>query len=104
MILYLPCLVAFLSTARASCLHATSHLQRLVGPNNTVEVSKFGYTGGLGPLLWQTLATEYMLCEQGAYQSPINIGISSLPQKALQIKSSTVPFSEKRKLISQYYD
>jgi carbonic anhydrase len=69
-------LVSFLSTVHASCLHGTSYLQRRVAPNKTVEVSKFGYTGKFGPLLWQTLATDYALCDQGAYQSPINIGKS----------------------------
>jgi carbonic anhydrase len=52
------------------------HLHRRATSNNTVEVSKFGYSGAIGPLLWQTLAAENAICEKGENQSPINIGQS----------------------------
>jgi hypothetical protein len=67
-------LVGVVSIVQASCLHGTSHLVRQVTPNKTVEVSKFGYTGKIGPSLWHTLAKENSLCATGTYQSPINIG------------------------------
>jgi carbonic anhydrase len=57
--------------ANATCM---GHLHRRATSNNTVEISKFGYSGAIGPLLWQTLATENAICEKGENQSPINIG------------------------------
>jgi carbonic anhydrase len=60
-----------LAVADATCM---GHLHRRAAENNTVEVSKFGYSGQIGPLLWQTLAAENTVCEKGENQSPINIG------------------------------
>lgn len=60
-----------LAVANATCM---GHLHRRAAKENTVEVSKFGYSGPLGPLLWQTLAEENSACEKGENQSPINIG------------------------------
>lgn len=60
-----------LSVADATCM---GHLHRRAAENNTVEVSKFGYSGQVGPLLWQTLGEENSVCEKGENQSPINIG------------------------------
>jgi carbonic anhydrase len=71
LLLYVVALVPFV---QASCLHGTSQLVRRVTANNTVEVSKFGYTGKIGPNLWHTLSKENSLCASGAYQSPINLG------------------------------
>jgi carbonic anhydrase len=60
-----------LAVANATCM---GHLHRRATESNTVEVSKFGYSGRVGPLLWQTLAAENTACEKGENQSPINIG------------------------------
>ncbi|KAE9976879.1 hypothetical protein BLS_001804 [Venturia inaequalis] len=49
------------------------HLHRRAAKSHTVEVSKFGYSGPVGPLLWPTLAKENSACEKGDHQSPINI-------------------------------
>jgi carbonic anhydrase len=84
-------LAALVSIVESSCLYGTSHLERRVTENNTVPVSKFGYTGQVGPLLWQTLAAENALCEQGVNQSPINIGellFPSVPNKFFSMKMS----------------
>jgi len=74
MLSQLALLASISSIVESSCLHGTSHLIRRVGPDNRVEVSKFGYTGQTGPLLWQTLTADFAVCEQGVNQSPINIG------------------------------
>ncbi|TID14418.1 alpha carbonic anhydrase [Venturia nashicola] len=59
-----------LAVADATCM---GHLHRRAAKSNTVEVSNFGYSGSVGPLLWQTLAEENSACEKGENQSPINI-------------------------------
>lgn len=63
--------ITLLTVADATCM---GHLHRRSAENNTVEVSKFGYAGQVGPLLWHTFAEENSACEKGEWQSPINIG------------------------------
>jgi len=75
MLLCFVFVATMLAVANATCM---GHLHHRAFDNNTVEVSKFGYTGGIGPLLWQTLATANALCEKGESQSPINIGKQQL--------------------------
>jgi carbonic anhydrase len=73
MLIQLAFIGTMLAVADATCM---GHLHRRAASNNTVETSKFGYSGSTGPLLWQTLAAENALCEKGETQSPINIGKS----------------------------
>ncbi|KAF2453898.1 alpha carbonic anhydrase [Lineolata rhizophorae] len=66
-------LVGIAAFVDASCMHATSKLQRRVTPEGGVEVSTFGYTDLIGPLNWAALDAENSACTTGTVQSPINI-------------------------------
>ncbi|QDS77878.1 hypothetical protein FKW77_000379 [Venturia effusa] len=79
-----------LAVANATCM---GHLHRHAANQKTAEVSKFGYSGAVGPLLWQTLTEENSACEKGENRSPINIDSSI--QKAICAPKIHIPQIER---------
>jgi hypothetical protein len=72
-------LLAFTSSVSA-CAYGTSIHPRAEG---AVEISKFGYTGLLGPLNWAALdITANALCSTGTTQSPIDITTETFTKEA----------------------
>lgn len=83
---------ALAAAASASCMHGTSLMRREEG---VVPISKFGYSGELGPLNWAGLDAANSACRSSTVQSPIVLD-SSVPraQSAPEITIASVEEAE----------
>jgi carbonic anhydrase len=105
LLIHLPAFIALTAlgaSASASCLHGTSlqprRLIKYEGELETVEVSKFGYTGLQGPLNWAGLSEENAACKESNNQSPINLASPQIEQVAPGAMKISIPKVEAAEL------